>query len=488
MSSGPSIADAAARGRIPPLPPMSDAADMHDEQDDAGPESPESPLTSKPLSGADDDFGLSPRPALRAKVRDPLLGLDLGGVRIEQLIGEGGMGRVYRAQQTNPDRTVAVKVVRFGISNEKTLRRFGREAEFLSKLQHPGIAQILVVGTYESDFGDVPFFVMEYIPDAKSITTYARDQKLPLRERLALFAQVCNAVAHGHERGVVHRDLKPGNILIDAAGQPKVIDFGVARSTDSDLTLTRQSDSGSLVGTVQYMAPEQFVEGHDARNIDSRADVYSLGVVLYELVSGTLPYGLEGKAVHEASLVVCEEIPRTLRSLDTSCPRAVSAIADRCLQKAPWARYRDAGEIAVDIRRFLAGSRPLHARANPVAGLFRGLARRRRWLVPLLVALGCAALPTLLWPIGGSAAGEGVLSGKWRWIAAGTELAPVEFFPDGRAVGARVTGTWTLIDPAQREFRITWSNGYVDLVILSADGRSLEGRNTEGSSVEARRK
>jgi hypothetical protein len=482
---------------------MSDAADMHYDQDEAGPESLESALTSKPLSGAEDDFGLAPRPASRPRAVDPLIGIDLGGVRIEALIGEGGMGRVYRAWQSDPGRTVAVKVVRFGISNEKTLRRFGREAEFLNKLEHPGIARIFVIGTYESDFGDVPFFVMEYVPDAKPITTFSRDQKLPLRDRLALFAQVCDAVAHGHERGVVHRDLKPGNILIDAEGQPKVIDFGVAKSTDSDLTLTRQSDSGSIVGTVQYMAPEQFVEGHEARSIDSRADVYALGVVLYELVSGELPYSLEGKAVHEASLVVCEEIPKPLRSRDKSCPSAVRLIADRCLQKAPRARYRDAGEIAVDIRRFLAGSRPLHARANPVAGLFRGLARRRRWLAPLLVALGCAALLTLLWPIDGTLnrlaslsresaaardARDGILTGKWRWIAAGTELAPVEFFRDGRAVGARVTASWTLIDPAKREYRIEWSNGYVDLVTLSADGLTLAGQNTEGSSVEARRK
>ena len=482
---------------------MSDAAVMHDDQDEAGPESPESALTSKPLSGADDDFGLSPRPAPRAKVRDPLLGLDLGGVRIERLIGEGGMGRVYRAWQADPGRTVAVKVVRFGISNEKTLRRFGREAEFLNKLKHPGIARIFVVGTYESDFGDVPFFVMEYVPGATSITRFARDQGLSVRDRLALFAQVCDAVDHGHGQSVVHRDLKPGNILVDAEGNPKVIDFGVAKSTDADLTLTRQSDSGSIVGTVQYMAPEQFVEGHEARSIDSRADVYALGVVLYELVSGELPYSLEGKAAHEASLVVCEEIPKPLRSRDKSCPRAVSLIADRCLQKAPRARYLDAGEIAVDIRRCLDGNRPLHVRANSLAGLFRGLARRRRWLVPMLVSLGLAALPTLLWPLDGTLtrlaslsrdsaaardARDGILTGTWRWIAAGTETAPCEFFPDGRAVVAHATGTWTLVDPAKREYRIEWSNGYVDLVTLSADGLTLGGQNTEGSSVEARRK
>ncbi|MFM7075198.1 MAG: serine/threonine-protein kinase [Planctomycetaceae bacterium] len=456
-----------------------------------------------PLPGADDDFGLAPRPASGPKAVDPLIGIDLGGVRIEALLGEGGMGRVYRARQADPDREVAVKVVRFGISNEKTLRRFRREAEFLSKLEHPGIARIFVVGTYESDFGDMPFFVMEYVPGATSITRFARDHGLSVHDRLALFARVCDAVAHGHGNGVVHRDVKPGNILVDANGNPKVIDFGVAKSTDSDLTLTRQSDSGSLVGTVQYMAPEQFVEGHDASSIGSRADVYALGVVLYELVSGDLPYSLEGKAVHEASLVVCEEIPRPLRSRDKSCPQAVSLIADRCLQKAPRDRYRDAEEIAVDVRRFLAGSRLLHARTNPLAGLFRGLAGRRRWLVPMLAALVLAALPTLLWPLDGSltrlaglsrysaassGAGDGLLSGKWRWIAAGTEIAPAEFFPDGRVVGGRVTATWALVDPAKREYRITWSNGYVDLVTLSADGRTLSGQNTEGSSVEGRRK
>ena len=384
---------------------MSDAADMHDDQEEAGPESPESALTSKPLSGADDDFGLSPRPALRAKIRDPLLGLDLGGVRIERLIGEGGMGRVYRAQQTDPDRTVAVKVVRFGISNEKTLRRFGREAEFLSKLQHPGIAQILVVGTYESDFGDVPFFVMEYIPDAKPITRFARDQKLSLQDRLALFARVCDAVAHGHDRGVVHRDLKPGNILIDAAGQPKVIDFGVARSTDSDLTLTRHSDSGSVVGTVQYMAPEQFVDGTDAPAIDSRADVYSLGVVLHELVSGVLPYNLEGKAMHEASRVVCEEVPPSLKSRDKTCPRDVSLIAEHCLRKAPRERYRDAGELAEDVQRHLAGESLLHARPSVIGPLRRTVSRFRHWVAPTLAGLGIAAGVMMLVPLKGGPSG-----------------------------------------------------------------------------------
>ncbi|MGB8853222.1 MAG: serine/threonine-protein kinase [Pirellulales bacterium] len=293
---------------------------------------------------------------------DPLLGVDLGGVKIVRLIGEGGMGRVYEALQDKPARTVAVKVIRAGITSEKTMKRFEREAEFLGKLQHPGIAQIHIVGTYSSDFGDVPFYVMEFIPEAKPVTNYAHEQGLTLRDKLRLFKHVCEAVSHGHDRGIVHRDLKPGNILVDGNGSPRVIDFGVARSTDSDLTLTSlKTDSGQLIGTVQYMSPEQF--GPDPDDLDGRADVYSLGVVLYELLSGSPPYSVKKKALHEASRVVCEQVPTPLRLIDKSVPRDVSAICDRCLQKDRARRYHTAGELAADIRRFLEGQ-PVRAKSS----------------------------------------------------------------------------------------------------------------------------
>jgi serine/threonine protein kinase len=275
--------------------------------------------------GGADNFGLTPRTRVKSQRVAPLLGLDLGGVKIVKLIGEGGMGRVYEAQQERPSRTVAVKVIRQGITSEKTMRRFEREAEFLGKLQHPGIAQIFIVGTYSSDFGDVPFYVMEFIPNAKPITNYVHEHGLALEEKLRLFKQVCDAVSHGHDRGIVHRDLKPGNILVDGHGNAKVIDFGVARSTDSDLALTSmKTDTGQLIGTVQYMSPEQF--GPDPEDLDGRTDVYSLGVVLYELVSGAAPYSVRQKALHEASRVVCEQVPTPLRSVDKAIPREVSAI------------------------------------------------------------------------------------------------------------------------------------------------------------------
>jgi len=329
---------------------------------------------AKHFEGAHDDFGLTPKardareakepkePRVRAQRIDPLLGMDLGGVKIVKLIGEGGMGRVYEALQDKPARTVAVKVIRAGITSEKTLRRFEKEAEYLGKLQHPGIAQIHIVGTYTSDFGDVPFYVMEYLANAKPITNYAHEHGLTLHAKLALFKHVCEAVSHGHDRGIVHRDLKPGNILVDAHGTPKVIDFGVARSTDSDLTLeSMKTDSGQLVGTLQYMSPEQF--GPDPEDLDGRADVYSLGVVFYELLSGSPPYSVKKKALHEASRVVCEQNPVPLRLATKSIPRDVSAICERCLQKSRDRRYHTAGELAADIGRFLAGQ-PVRAKSG----------------------------------------------------------------------------------------------------------------------------
>jgi serine/threonine protein kinase len=302
----------------------------------------------------DDDFGLTPKPRATTKLIDPLLGTDLGGFKIVRLIGEGGMGRVYEARQQHPDRTVAVKAIRVGLISEKTVKRFEREAEFLAKLQHPGIAQIFVVGTYTSDFGDVPFYVMEFIENAKPITNYVHEQNLSHIDRLRLFKQVCDAVSHGHDRGVVHRDLKPGNILIDATGRPKIIDFGVARSTDSDLKITNmKTDTGQMLGTTQYMAPEQFGDKPD--DLDTRVDVYSLGVVLYELLAGVPPYDVRKKGIHEAARIVCEKLPEPLRRRDKTIPVNAGDVAAKCLKKNRTARYFSAGHLGLDIQRCIDG-------------------------------------------------------------------------------------------------------------------------------------
>jgi serine/threonine protein kinase len=398
-----------------------------------------------PFPGADNDYGLAPQPKVKAQRVDPLLGLDLGGVKIVRLIGEGGMGRVYEAQQQNPPRTVAVKVVRQGLTSEKTMRRFEREAEFLGKLQHPGIAQIYVVGSYSSDIGDVPFFVMEFIPDAKPITNFTAETGLGIRETLGLFKQVCEAVSHGHDRGIIHRDLKPGNILIDANGAPKIIDFGVARSTDSDLNLTSmRTDTGALVGTVQYMSPEQF--GDSAEGLDGRADVYALGVVLYELLAGVLPYTVRRKKMHEAARIVCEFVPPTLRSVNKSIPRGVSLIAERCLQKDRRGRYQSAGELAGDIQRVLDGQ-PVRMSTRSWLWRIREQLVSRYGRGVLLTCLAAACLGLIL-----------VSRGERPFGNVPTKTSPLP---------QQITGTWAekTADGAPSErFRILCKNGdYIEL-------------------------
>jgi len=248
---------------------------------------------------------------------------------------------------------------------------------------------------------------MEHVADARPITGYMRDRGLPLGDRLALFATVCDAVAHGHERGVVHRDLKPGNILVDGEGRTKVIDYGVARSVEPGATfIASQTRGAGLVGTLQYMAPEQFVAGAPA--IDAGADVWALGVVLHELVCGEPPHQLDGKALHEASRIICEEEPRSLRSRDKSIPKDLSLIVDRCLRKAPADRYANAGDLAVDVRRHVAGEPLLHATPGVVDSLRRVVRRNRRsaglWLAGLGV-LGASAALLVGRPFGGDRTG-----------------------------------------------------------------------------------
>ena len=285
---------------------------------------------------------------------DPLLGAIVGGVRIVRLISEGGMGRVYEGVQENPRRTVAIKVVREGLANPSMLRRFEYEAQTLARLRHPGIAQIHFAGAFDVGAATRPYFVMEYIANAKSLTAYADGLKLPTNDRLALFQKVCDAVAHGHQNGVTHRDLKPGNILVNDSGQPKIIDFGIAKTTDSDVMATvLGSDVGKLIGTYQYMSPEQF--DADPHGIDIRSDVYALGVVLHELLTGRPPYDLKHRALDEIARIVKHDDPPPITAVNKTLRRDVSVIAGKCLEKDRNRRYSSASELSADVGRFLAG-------------------------------------------------------------------------------------------------------------------------------------
>ena len=211
----------------------------------------------------------------------------IGRYRILRLLGEGGMGVVYEAEQEQPRRTVALKVIKSGLGDPTLVRRFEQEARALGRLQHPGIAQIYEAGTAENGCGPQPYFAMEFIR-GRPLLEYAHAQRLNTGQRLELTARICEAVHHAHQRGIIHRDLKPGNILVDETGQPKILDFGVARATDSDAHVTRQTDLGQLVGTLAYMSPEQVLA--DPMDLDTRSDVYALGVILYELLTGRKPY------------------------------------------------------------------------------------------------------------------------------------------------------------------------------------------------------
>ena len=307
---------------------------------------------------------------------DPLVGQSIGGVRLVRVISEGGMGRVYEGRQDNPRRTVAVKLVKPGMATDKLIRRFEFEAQVLARLSHPGIAQIFAAGAEGAGPAAQPYFVMEYIAGAKPITQYAEDLKLSNQARLSLFQKVCDAVAYGHQKGVIHRDLKPGNILINAAGEPKVIDFGVAKTTDSDMALTTmQTDVGRLIGTYQYMSPEQF--DADPHAIDVRSDVYALGVVLYELLTGQPPYKLEKHVLPEIASIVRQQDPTPITSVNKTLRKDVGIIAGKCLEKDKTRRYSSASELAADIGRHLAGD-PIAAVAPTLLDGIGRLARKHK--------------------------------------------------------------------------------------------------------------
>ncbi|MCP4247420.1 MAG: tetratricopeptide repeat protein [bacterium] len=312
----------------------------------------------------------------------------IAGYHIKRVIATGGMGTVYEAVQEHPRRTVAAKVMKQGIASRSALRRFEYESQILARLRHPGIAQVYEAGTHQlepsldregADFaGTVPYFAMEYIPNAKPINKYAEEKKLGTRERLALFSQVCDAVHHGHQKGIVHRDLKPGNILVDSQGQVKIIDFGVARGTDSDLAVTTlQTDIGQLIGTLQYMSPEQCEA--DPHDIDTRSDVYALGVVLYDLLCGKLPYDVTRVAMYEATRVIREQQPTKLTTIDKSLKGDVETIVFKTLEKDRDRRYQSADELRRDIEHYLKGEL-ISARPPSVAYQLRIFARRNKAL------------------------------------------------------------------------------------------------------------
>lgn len=328
----------------------------------------------------------------------------IGDYRIIRKIGEGGMGIVYEAEQQHPQRLVALKIIRSGFHTDQYhIKLFEREIQALARLKHPGIADIYESG--QSDDGQI-FFAMElvrgtslldYVQNRRST---ADDSGLDVKRRLELFYKICEVVSYAHQRGVIHRDLKPDNILVtdetevlsgsDSVNNKvgvKILDFGLARIVDPDVVGTEQlSRAGQIKGTLQYMSPEQVRGKSD--EIDVRSDVYSLGVMLYVMLTGQFPYDISQASIPEAVRIICEEatkLPDRTRS-ETSgenrkkkekIDRDVETIVLKALQKEPLRRYQSAAAMADDIARYLT-NQPILARPPSSYYQFRKLVARHK--------------------------------------------------------------------------------------------------------------
>jgi len=339
---------------------------------------------SASLSGARDHFGLAPPPP-SGGAGTLAIGTRLGDVTIVRLLGAGGMGSVYEGWQAPPGRSVAVKVVH-DVLARAAVDRFQHETRILGRLEHPDIARIHTCGSFQTPAGPAPYFVMELVRDARPLTQFAAEQALALPDRVRLVSRVATAIAYGHAKGVIHRDLKPGNVLVDADGQPKVIDFGVARCTAGDMTVGHAATRpGDVVGTLQYMSPEQLAAAPEA--LDARTDVYALGLILHELLTGRLPYDLRNRSPLEAARIIdahhglaLRPLAQAVRAATTATAPEAAALASivaRCLEPDPDDRYATAGELAGDLDRWLAGE-PVRARPPTPWESIRRLARRHR--------------------------------------------------------------------------------------------------------------
>lgn len=289
----------------------------------------------------------------------------IGSYQLESVISSGGMGIVWKASQNHPARTVALKLIRQGFSSEQAMRRFRFEAEVLGRLNHSGVARIYEAGVHEEGepgfLIETPWFAMELVEGARSITEHSDAEGLNTIARIELFLQACAALQHAHQRGVIHRDIKPHNILINDRGEVKLIDFG-ASFTGQDLT-SPLTQEGQLLGTLRYMSPEQLEGARE--DLSTASDVYSLGIVLYELVCGALPFNTDAPSSSNAVLQALTRGAHILpRKANPDLSPEVEAVILKCLEVQPHDRYGSPRELAEDLQRHLAHEPVLARRAN----------------------------------------------------------------------------------------------------------------------------
>jgi len=337
----------------------------------------------------------------------------IGPYELKEVLGEGGMGVVYRAEQQRPvKRSVALKILKLGMNSEEILARFEAERQSLAQLEHPNIARVYDAGT-TSDHR--PFFVMEYV-QGQAITTYCDTHRLNCRQRIQLFIKLCRGVQYAHQKGIIHRDLKPMNILVeqhDGIAQPKVIDFGVAKALQHELTAAAAfTQHGQLIGTPEYMSPEQA----EAAAVDTRTDVYSLGAILYELLVGVVP--LDGVILRQAGYsammkLIREQDPqRPSTRISTAGPSSTIAaqcrsvnprvlvrslrgeldwIALKALEKDQEKRYETVAALADDLNHHL-NDEPITARAASAGYILKKFARRHRAGTSLALTIALALI------------------------------------------------------------------------------------------------
>ena len=421
------------------------------------------PLEERPL----DETRPSGTLQVAVEPADEAVGQSIGRYKLRQKIGEGGCGVVYAAEQTEPvRRKVAIKVIKLGMDTQQVIARFEAERQALAMMDHPNIAKVLDGGTTESGR---PYFAMELVRGIR-ITDYCDQNKLGTKERLALFTLVCQAIQHAHQKGIIHRDIKPSNILVtmhDGVPVPKVIDFGIAKAIEGRLTdSTVFTQLHQFMGTPAYMSPEQAeMSGLD---VDTRSDIYSLGVLLYELLAGTTPFDAKqlvaagvdamrtiireqepvrpstrlGNLVGTTSTTIAQHRATDVVKLAHQIRGDLDWIVMKCLEKDRTRRYETANGLAADIKRYLSDE-PVTAGPPTKGYVLRKFVRRNRGMV---LAGGAVLVALVL----------GLVCSIWQAVrATRAEHLAEERFEEAEAITKFLTKVFESPDPARNGRTIT---------------------------------